>query len=149
LWIACLATFLARRRKLLDDPRIAPFVRIVTLLVVGLPAVDANALAAEDGVSTLLVPRRTVFLPFLSSCGLTADIAYAISQSADHDRASAYFTSDDDSGPGDAFTLDGLTLTHRYRCRIPAPSPCTPLQPPLPRCTSFLMRYPAIPTTAS
>ena len=32
---------------------------------------------------------------------------------------SAWFTSDDDSRPGVAFTLDGVQLAHRYYCLIP------------------------------
>jgi len=118
--VDCLFGRLAgQAEKLLADPLIAPYVRIVSLLADGLPAEDANALAAEDGTSSLLIPRRTRFLPFLVRYGLTADIAYVISQSAEHNRASAFFTTDNDASPGIAFTLDGPTLTHRFHCLIP------------------------------
>jgi hypothetical protein len=51
--------------------------------------------------------------------GLHADVAFAVSASPTHNRASAWFTSDDDSRGGVPFTLDGVSLSHRYYCLIP------------------------------
>lgn len=105
--------------RLLGDPSIAPKIRVTSLFVAGLPVADQNSLVAQDGVSNLLVARRTGFGPFLARYGQRADVAYAVSQSASHTRASAWFTSDDDAGPGTPFTLDGANYSHRHRSLIP------------------------------
>ncbi|MFL5381161.1 MAG: hypothetical protein ACJ8GN_01420 [Longimicrobiaceae bacterium] len=103
----------------LGDPALAPSVRVVSLFVPGLAATDANSLVGQDGVSNLLVARRTAFGHFLARFGLVADVAYAISRSESHTRASAWFTSDDDARGGVPFTLDGSSLMHRFFCLIP------------------------------
>ena len=103
----------------LSDPGIAPGVRLVSLFVSGLEADDVNSLVAEDGVSDLLIARRARFRPFLERYGLVADVAYAISQSESHTRPSAWPATDDDSGSGVAFTIDGATFHHRHRCIVP------------------------------
>lgn len=109
----------AQAEQFLGDPTIAPKVRLTSLFVPGLEAVDANALVGQDPWSNLLVARRTAFVPFLARFGLTADVAYAISRSESHSRASAWFTSDDDSRAGVPFTVDGVTLAHRHWNLIP------------------------------
>lgn len=105
--------------RLLADPTIERFIRVVTLWAPGLPPIDANALIAQDGASSLLVARRVVFSRFLTRFGLAVDVAYAVSESGTHTRASAWFTSDDDSRPGLSFTLDGVMMSHRYYNLIP------------------------------
>jgi hypothetical protein len=105
--------------RFLGDPSIGAKVTMISLFVPGVPAEDANSLVAQDGVSNLLVARRTAFRPFLARYGLAADVVYAISGSETHTRASAWPTTDDDTGPGDTFLLDETTLHHRHRCRIP------------------------------
>ena len=87
--------------------------------VPGLAAQDSNALIAQDSASNLLVARRSLFVPFLNQYGLQADVAYAVSASDSHDRASAWFTSDDDARAGCPFALDGVTLYHRHHNLIP------------------------------
>lgn len=104
---------------LLGDASISPQVRMVSLFVQGLAAEDANALVGQDGLSNLLVARRRTFKPFLARYNLVADVVYAISKSESHTRASAWFTSDDDSRPGIPFTLDGVALHHRFYNLIP------------------------------
>lgn len=116
---ALFGTLPNQREKLLDDPTIAPNVRVVSLFVPGLPPQDPNALVAQDDVSNLLIARRSVFIPFLAQYALRADVAYAVSASASHDRASAWFTSDDDASPGCPFALDGVILYHRHDNLIP------------------------------
>lgn len=105
--------------QFLADPQIEPKVRLVSLFVPGLPPQDANSLAAQDPDSDLLVARRNGFRSFMRRYGLDADVAYAVSSSPTHTRASAWFTSDDDAKPGTGFTLDGVALTHRYYSVIP------------------------------
>lgn len=103
-----------QRERLLADPAISAKVRVISVFRVGLTAEDQNALVAEDGVSNLLVARRGVFAQFIANLGLQADVVYAISQSASHTRASSWFTSDNDAGPGIDFVLDGVTRSHRF-----------------------------------
>jgi hypothetical protein len=108
-----------QREVFLGDPAIAPHVRVVSLFESGLPAEDANALVAQDGVSNLLVARRSRFVPFLNRSGLKADVVYAVSASRSHHRSSAWFTSDDDTRPGTPFTLDSVALYHHHYNLIP------------------------------
>jgi hypothetical protein len=107
--------------QLMNDPAIAPFVRVVSLFVTGLAAADVNSLVSEDSAqkSNIVMTRRTRFTPFLAAYGLSADVAYAVTGSTTHTRASAYFTSDDDAQPGVPFVLDGVQYYHRYECLIP------------------------------
>ncbi len=105
--------------QFLGDPQIEPKVRLVSLFVPGLPAQDANSLVAQDSDSDLLIARRNGFRPFMQRYGLDADVAYAVTASRTHTRASAWFTSDDDAKPGVGFTVDGVALTHRYYSLIP------------------------------
>jgi len=104
---------------LLADPSVAPFVRILSVSVSTLPPDDSTALIAHDNVSNMLIPRRAQFASFLSTHGVEADVAYAVSGSATHTRASAWFTSDDDARLGVPFTLDGVSLSHRFWPLVP------------------------------
>lgn len=108
-----------QREQFINDPTVAAKIRVVSIFVQGLSLSDSNALVAQDGVSNILVARRTAFTPFLARYGLYADVAYAVSGSKSHTRASAWFTSDDDSRGGVNFTLDGASLSHRYHNLIP------------------------------
>src|SRR4029453_13287883 len=98
---------------------IGPFVRIVSLRIPGLPATDANSLVAHDNVSSMLIARRAQFAAFLIAHGVKADVAYAVSASESHSRASAWYTTDAGARPGVGFTLDGRTLSHRHWYRAP------------------------------
>jgi hypothetical protein len=109
----------AQAERFLGHPSIAPRVTMFSVFTPGLPADGENSLVAQDGVSELLIARRTAFKPFLARYGRAADVVYAISASETHTRASAWPTSDDDAGPGTPFTLDGATLYHRHNSRIP------------------------------
>src|SRR5205085_2862773 len=62
---------------------------------------------------------RAAFAPFLAGHGIDADVAYAVSASSSHNRASAWFTTDDDAQAGLPFTLDGNQLFHRFYNNIP------------------------------
>jgi hypothetical protein len=108
-----------QREVFLADPGIAPKVRLFSIFVAGLPIQGSNSLVGQDSVSELLIARRNAFRPFLKGFGLDADVVYAVSASATHTRASAWFTSDDDAQPGVNFTLDGAAFTHRYYSLIP------------------------------
>lgn len=108
-----------QRERLMAEPAFASRVRIVSLFVTGLPAIDANSLVAQDSLSFMLIARRDQFNALLAQFGLVADVSYAISKSDSHTRASAWFTTDDDTRAGISFTLDGVALSHRFFCRIP------------------------------
>lgn len=112
-------TLAGQSEKLLSDPSIGPKVRLVSLFVTGLPPQSANSLVAQDAVSNLLVARRSVFRSFLTGFALEADIVYAVSKSETHARASAWYTTDDEGSGGISFTLDGVSLSHRFLNLIP------------------------------
>jgi hypothetical protein len=107
------------QEHLLSDPALMPFIRVVSLYDDGLPTILSNALAAQDGSSDILVPIRTAHAPFLANYGIDADVVYAVSASQTHVRASAWFTTDDDTQGGVPFTLDGNAYVHRYYKAIP------------------------------
>ena len=98
----------------LADPTILPSIRVVSVFDTALSPADQNSLVANDGVSNLLVARRSVFSAFLARYGLFVDIAFALSESLTHTRATSWYTTDDDTRGGMPFTLDGSVLYHRY-----------------------------------
>lgn len=110
---------------ILDDPTIGPHVRIVSFFETTAPDPQANnrdaqALVAQDGDSFLLIARRTQIRDYLQNgFGQTVDVAYAVSGSATHTRASAWFATDDPSNVGVAFALDGQNLVHCNNSFIP------------------------------
>lgn len=108
-----------QRELLLGDPAIAPHVRVLEIFPHGAPVTAANALVAQDALSTMLIARRTEIAAFLAAAGLQTDVVYAVSASTSHTRASAWYTSDDDTRPGVPFVLDGAALTHRFHPRVP------------------------------
>lgn len=112
------------QEQLLNDPAIAPAVRLLSIWDPAAPVNSANALVGLDGVSNILVARRSVMKAFVSGyqvggTAINADVIYAVSAATSHTRASAWFTSDDDTRPGVPFTLDGAALVHRYYNDVP------------------------------
>lgn len=118
---ACLFGQLAgQREKVLADPAIMPNVQLISLYDDGLSVEASTSLVAQDSVSDTLVARRTFFKPFLANYSIDADVAYAVSASSSHTRASAWFTTDDDSQTGVPFTLNGNQgFYHRFYNLIP------------------------------
>lgn len=104
---------------LLQDPSVAPLIRVVSLFPQNLPVISTNALVAQDSRSSLLIPLRANFGAFLAGYDLEADIAYAVTMSTSHNRAAAYHTTDDDGKGGVPFTLDGISFYHRYHPKVP------------------------------
>jgi hypothetical protein len=113
------ATLPGQVERLLADPAIQPNVRVVSIFDDTLEPDQASALVGEDSKSNILVPLRDSFAPLLAKYSIEADVAYAVSASSTHTRASAWFTSDDDSKAGVPFTLDGRGLVHRYNWLVP------------------------------
>lgn len=112
------------QEQLLNDPAIAPNVRLITIWDPSAVVQASNALVGLDSVSNILIARRNEMKAFvagysISGVPIAADVIYGVSSSNTHNRASAWFTSDDDARPGVGFTLDGVPLVHRYYCQIP------------------------------
>jgi hypothetical protein len=105
----------------LGHPDIGPHIRVLSIFANSPIISQANSLVANDNVrgSSLLVARRSVIVQFLAQYGVTADVVFAVSASAQNTRASAWYTTDDDSSSGAQFTLDGVSYWHRQYCVIP------------------------------
>jgi hypothetical protein len=112
-----------QKETVLMDPAISTQTRVVSLYDDSLAPSIANALAAQDGSSNILIARRSVYKAFLAQYPnfelVDADVVYAVSASPTHTRASAWFTSDDDAQGGIPFTLDGASYSHRFYNLIP------------------------------
>lgn len=109
-----------QRERLLADPSIGPRIRVVSVFVPpGSPLNDANSLVGEDPLSNQVVARRVPIKAFLARYGIAADVAFAVTASPTHTRATAWYTSDDASRPGVPFVVDGAGYTHRYFPSIP------------------------------
>src|SRR3954466_2671797 len=84
----------------------------------------ANALIAHDNTN-IVVPVQPRFPDFLRKFRLPglgklrADVAFAATASATHDRCSAWFTLEDAHVPGRPFTLDGRQMTRRPQNKLP------------------------------
>lgn len=91
------------------------------MYVGGLAPSGATALVGEEDYSGtgIIVPRRDQVPPMLRYLGVNPDIAFIVSNSPTHARASAYGTSDDDARAGDAFAYDGHRMYHRYFHLVP------------------------------
>ncbi len=110
-----------QKERLLADPAIMPHVRVLSLFVPGIPPASGNSLVAQDGVSNMLVGRRTETAGFVKHYlpAVECDVCYVVSASTSHTRATAWFTTDDNGRPGTAFALDGTLLSHRHWSSIP------------------------------
>lgn len=93
-------------------------IRFVSVFDNTVAAADASALAQEDSPN-IMEPRRDKLNAFLSPYSETADIVFVISGSTTHDRASAWFTSDDATRAGTAYTYDGTARKHGHFPSIP------------------------------
>jgi hypothetical protein len=107
------------KELIIANPVIGPNVRVISIWDGAAGVSSASALVGQDGVSNLLIARRNQIKAFVA--GYTAegasffvDVAYAISMSATHTRASAWYTSDIPGAAGIPFTLDGAAFTHCF-----------------------------------
>ncbi|MGZ8286984.1 MAG: hypothetical protein ACXW27_15080 [Allosphingosinicella sp.] len=103
---------------------ISPGWRILTVFDTTRPATKKNALVAHDNTQ-MVMPRQKAFEPFLKKFShpgmgkLRADVAFAVTASATHDRCSAQPTNDENGGPGVSFTVDGRQMVHRHKNKAP------------------------------
>jgi hypothetical protein len=101
---------------------LAPFepqIRIVSIFDASRPIFAANALVQEFAQDLIAEPNWDRFAPLLAQYRVNgrpirADVAFAVTGSATHNRSSAFYTHDDDAGAGVPFQLDGRTFVHRY-----------------------------------
>lgn len=105
------------REQLLVDTGVADRIRVLSLFEAD--ATVDKALIAQDGVSNLLIGRRESLPELITRVGMAVDVVFGISMSLTHSRASAWFTTDDDSGPGTPFVLDGAVRSHRHQVLTP------------------------------
>ena len=98
--------------------------RIVSLFDPDRKRKNANALIAHDNTN-IVVARQDKFPAFLAKVKLSkmgklrADVAFAVTASATHNRCSGWFTLDDDTLPGRPFTIDGRPMVHRPQNKLP------------------------------
>lgn len=92
--------------------------RIVSVFDETRAAVTATALAHQIAPN-LMETRRDRLKSFLSGYGVTADVVFVLHGSTTHDRATAWFTTDDAAKAGVNVTVDGTTRTHRRFPSIP------------------------------
>jgi hypothetical protein len=79
---------------------------------------DSVALVQEDNTN-IISPRRDLFAGFYAGYAGSADVSFALSGSTTHTRSSAWFSTDDSSKPGVAFTYDGVSYNHGRFVSIP------------------------------
>jgi hypothetical protein len=92
--------------------------RVVSIFDSTQGVTDGNALAHEVNPN-IMETRRDKLNPFLSRYIETADMVFVIHGSTTHDRASAWFTTDDAARAGTAYTYDGTARTHGHFPSIP------------------------------
>lgn len=92
--------------------------RWVTIFDATAPATTANALAHELPPN-MMETRRTRLQPFVGRYTGRADIVFVLHGSTSHDRATAWFTTDDAAGPSTTFTYDGVARSHGHLPSIP------------------------------
>lgn len=74
---------------------------------------DTNALVRLNPPN-LIGPRKATFPDYLGRYSERADVAFAVTGSTTHTRASARLTSDDSSRVGTAYTYDGSNFEHPH-----------------------------------
>lgn len=114
----CLTNLLTVAEDLLRQDDIDRMIRFVTVFDTTRPADDANSLAHEIDPN-LMETRRDRLNAFLNRYRVKADVVFVIHGSTTHDRATAWFTTDDSSRAGTNFTYDGGNEVHGHFAQIP------------------------------
>ena len=92
------------------DSRFRPEIRLEVIEFDGANDLNRCFVTHRDD---LIVARQQEITDLTDEIGVTADIVYAVSGSYLTNRASAWFTYDDDSKSGAKYTYDGTTMYHR------------------------------------
>jgi hypothetical protein len=114
----CLRNLLTVTEDLLYQDNLDAHIRFVSIFDPTLGASDANALAHELSPN-LMETRRSKLNAFLARYGEKGDMVFVVHGSTTHTRATAWYTTDDASQPGTAFTYDGVARMHRHFASIP------------------------------
>jgi hypothetical protein len=114
----CLQNILRETEDLLRAGGIDAEMRIVSVFDATLAAQQENALAHELSPN-LMETRRGVLASFLARFHEVADMVFVLHGSTTHDRATAWFTTDDNSRPAVPFTYDGVSRQHGRFSSIP------------------------------
>jgi hypothetical protein len=114
----CLRNFLTVTEDLLRRSDRDRGIRIVSIFDETRTAVTATSLAHEVAPN-IMETRRDRLKSFLAGYGVTADVVFVLHGSTTHDRASAWFTTDDAARAGVSVTFDGTTRTHGRFASIP------------------------------
>lgn len=114
----CLRNFFTVTENLLRRNDRDRNMRIVSVFDETRSSVAATSLAHEISPN-LMETRRNQLNGFLGTYGIRADIVFVMHGSTTHDRATAWFTTDDNTRAGVASTYDGTTRTHRRHMSIP------------------------------
>ena len=93
-------------------------IRLVTVFDATIPVADESALAIEFSPN-IMATRRDKLRSFVSRYGEEADMVFVMHGSTTHNRASAWFTSDQAGGPATPYTYDGTARVHGHFPSIP------------------------------
>lgn len=114
-----LTNLLTEAENLLRQEDIDAYIRFV--------AIFDNVLADSNDSNSLvklkppnnLGPRRTRFKDYLARYLEITDVAFALTGSSTHTRASASCSEDDSAGAVTAFTYDGIDRVHGHATKVP------------------------------
>lgn len=104
--------------KLLAEPDLGPNIKVVSLFDDSLPIDMSNSLVNEFA-GEIAEPIRKLFTPFLARFGIQADVAFAITASPTHVRASAYHATEDQARGGIDFESNGSQFKHWFYSLVP------------------------------
>jgi len=114
----CLRTMLTETEDLLRQNNLDTHIRFVTIFDSTLTANNNNSLAQELNPN-LMLTRRDRLRPFLARYFEVADMVMVLHGSTTHDRATAWYTTDNANMPGTAYTYDGVNRLHGHIPEIP------------------------------
>lgn len=119
LVVHCLTNLLTVREDLL---RVDGLEREIRFVVIFDPAQPANV--AANALVRYLSPNKTEPLrarlnDFVGAYGEDPDMVFVVSASTAFTRATSWYTSDDNSRPGIAYSYDGAAHTHRRFTDVP------------------------------
>jgi hypothetical protein len=114
----CLQNILRETEDVLRAGDIDAQMRFVSVFDATLAAQYENALARELSPN-VMETRRGFLASFLARFREVADMVFVLHGSTTHTRASAWFTTDDNSRPTLSFTYDGVSRKHGRFSSIP------------------------------
>ncbi len=116
----CLSNVLLSTEDVLRQGDLDAHIRVVSVFDATVTVNDANSLAVER-MPNIIEPRRDKVKGFLAPYAETRELDFVVvlTKSSAYDRASAWYTSDDNGRPGTAYVYDGTNRTHRHFSAIP------------------------------